>query len=396
MIKTFLIFGLSFGLNITAFSQAGSITFSAGKIDRTNSIVLLKGINIMGKGPFYLKDNSGSMTPIQESETGEAYALLSLKAGEIKTFKILTGTQAFPQIKVTDSKAEIKFFLKSKQIIGFQTGKRSLPVGIDSVYLRGGYIHPVFSPSGLQVSDDYPLNHKHHHGIWAAWTKTEFEGRHPDFWNMGDKTGTVILEEIKAIKNGPVFGSLKSRNAYIDKTPATGKKALTEDWEIKVYNIPQEGKSYRMFDVNLKQQCISGSALKLLEYSYGGIGFRGNRLWDGENNTIFLTSEGKGRSNGHGTRADWCYIGGIVNGTQTGIAILSHPKNFRSPQPMRIHPTEPFFCFSPPQAGDFEIKPTEVYTSNYRFIVFDGEPDTAFINSQFMDYSDPMKVTMKP
>ena len=45
--------------------------------------------------------------------------------------------------------------------------------------------------AGRVITGDYPPDHIHHHGVWFAWTKTEFEGRHPDFWNMGDGTGTV-------------------------------------------------------------------------------------------------------------------------------------------------------------------------------------------------------------
>ena len=53
--------------------------------------------------------------------------------------------------------------------------------------VRGGYLHPVLTPAGRTVTDDYPIDHKHHHGIWNAWTSTEYEGRKPDFWNMGSR-----------------------------------------------------------------------------------------------------------------------------------------------------------------------------------------------------------------
>ena len=33
------------------------------------------------------------------------------------------------------------------------------------------------SPRGTVVTDDYPDDHKHQHGIFTAWTKTEYEGR---------------------------------------------------------------------------------------------------------------------------------------------------------------------------------------------------------------------------
>jgi hypothetical protein len=49
------------------------------------------------------------------------------------------------------------------------------------------------------VTDDYPANHKHHHGIWFAWTRVDFEGRKTDFWNMGDGKGTVEFVDLIAV-----------------------------------------------------------------------------------------------------------------------------------------------------------------------------------------------------
>src|SRR6266566_5163143 len=59
-------------------------------------------------------------------------------------------------------------------------------------------------PSGKLLTDDYPPDHKHHHGIWSPWTKTEFEGRHPDFWNMGQKLGRVEFVKLDDTFSSPV------------------------------------------------------------------------------------------------------------------------------------------------------------------------------------------------
>ena len=76
--------------------------------------------------------------------------------------------------------------------------------------------------------------------------------------------------------------------------------------------------------------------LKLPQYRYGGVGFRGNRDWNGKDRTFFLTSEGEtDRDKGNGTRGRWCLISGKVGDQSVGIAILCHPDNFRGPQPMR-------------------------------------------------------------
>ena len=89
------------------------------------------------------------------------------------------------------------------------------------------------------------------------------------------------------------------------------------------------------------------------------------------------------------------YIGGTVDNQLTGVAILSHPDNFRSPQPMRLHPSEPFFCFAPSQLGDWKIEPGQPYVSKYRFIVSDGPANKEVIDRMWNDYAYPPMVTVK-
>ena len=90
--------------------------------------------------------------------------------------------------------------------------------------------------------------------------------------------------------------------------------------------------------------------------------------------------------------ADWCAIWHKVGGEHAGVAIFCHPANFRSPQHMRIHPSEPFFNFAPCQAGDFAIEPGKPYVSRYRFFVFDGEVDRGKCEQLWNGYATPPEV----
>ena len=56
---------------------------------------------------------------------------------------------------------------------------------------------------------------------------------------------------------------------------------------------------------------------------------------------------------------------------------------------MRLHPTEPFFCFTPSQLGDWEIAPGKPFVSHYRFIIADGPPDKTELNRLWKDYAHP-------
>ncbi len=48
---------------------------------------------------------------------------------------------------------------------------------IKPIFRRGGYLHPIYSLSGKAITDDFPPNHIHHHGVWFSWSNAEFEGR---------------------------------------------------------------------------------------------------------------------------------------------------------------------------------------------------------------------------
>jgi hypothetical protein len=345
---------------------------------------------------YHLKNNQGQEIPVQVQKNGKALAVLTANnTGPEFTLELSDEKNEDPVITFKKEENLIRFSRNGKDILSFQT-KPALPhAEIDPVFLRAGFIHPVYTPSGKIISDSYAYNHLHHHGIWTAWTKTEFEGRSPDFWNMGDKTGTVEFISLDSSWSGPVTGGFRATLNYIDLTTSEKQQVLEEQWEVIIYNLGDRNKDYSIFDVNIEQKNISKSPLILPEYHYGGLGFRGHESWNGEENTYFLTSEGKDRSDGHATTARWCHIGGKIEGSLAGITIMNHPDNFRAPQHMRIHPTEPFFCYAPSQGGDWAIEPGDIYRAKYRFIVYDGEPDVDFIENIWKDYEQPVKAEVK-
>lgn len=348
---------------------------------------------------FVLRDEDGQTIPLQLSRDRRAWFIArGLNANEVLRYRLepaFDRTDPNPPATVRTSYDGVDLRLWQQSVLRYRTDKENLPrQDIKPIFKRAGYIHPVRTPTGRIVTDDYPPNHVHHHGIWASWTKTEFQGRTPDFWNVGDGKGAVEFESVLDTWSGRTFAGLRARHRYVDFTAPTPTTVLTEVWEIALYAAGQGKLPYRMFDLVSTQELVTSSPLVLPEYHYGGVGFRGPRAWDGSTNTTFLTSEGKTRSNGHATRARWCYIGGTVDQSQAGIAILGHPQNFRAPQPMRIHPTEPFFNWAPTQLGRMELLPDTPYISRYRFIVFDGPPDVALIERLWQDYAHPVIVRL--
>lgn len=344
---------------------------------------------------YHLEDSVGNKYPIQIDANNKGWVLLSNLTNGENQFRLVHGQTKSKSEKVAlrQDDNKITFVLDDKPIFSYQKDGALPTPNIDSAFLRGGYIHPVFTPKQKIITDDYAANHLHHHGIWTAWTKTVFEGRKPDFWNMGDKTGKVDFVSLDTLFEGAVFSGFSSTHQYTDFTSGKAKDVLDESWEVRVFNT-KGNIPYYLFDLTIRQNCSSSGPLFLPTYHYGGLGFRGRENWNGEENTDFLTSEGKDRSNGHATTANWCHIGGTVEGGIAGITIMGHPDNFRAPQPMRIHPTEPFFNWAPSQAGDWTIQPGEEYVARYRFVVYDGEPDPELLQNLWKDYAEPLEVVV--
>ena len=373
-----------------------SIRVDAGHYDRLDTPVRFQ-LPESGGANWQLTGSDGKALPVQLDERGTGtFILPKLTAFQTAVFTLSdAGKKAHASaVNVARQGSRLHFTLGGRTVMHYQAEKSELPrADLERIYRRGGYLHPIVTPDGTVITDDYPQNHKHHHGIWFPWTNTEFEGRKPDFWNMGKGTGTVEFTGLQGYWSGPVHAGFASLHQFVDLIAKPRKVALKETWRVQVYAVGRGDLAYHLFELESVQRCAGKSKIHFPQYRYGGLGFRGHGEWDGRENCFYLTSNGESdRIKGHATRARWCHVGGKTGGKLAGIGVLCHPSNFRFPQPMRIHPTEPFFNFAPSQAGEWEIKPGEEYVSRYQFVVTDGKPDAALLDRLWNDYAHPPRV----
>ena len=266
------------------------------------------------------------------------------------------------------------------------------------LYNRSGFIHPLWSPTGSELTGIHPDDHYHHVGIWMPWTKTKFEGKSVDFWNIGGGQGTVRFNRFLSTTSGPVYGGFQAEHDHVALKTDDGEKiVLKEVWDVRVYNVGGSDKGYWLVDFVSAQRCVAQSGLLLEKYRYGGFGYRATAEWKGKN-ASYLTSEGRTRKDGHATRARWCDTAGVSDGQWKGITHFSHPDNFRHPEPMRIWPefeNEVFFNWAPVQVDDFELKPGKDHVFRYRMYVHEGKVDVESTERLWNDYAHPPKVEVE-
>ena len=105
-----------------------------------------------------------------------------------RRFKIVFGNPS------RASASEFRFTQPDGKSVGLWDGERPVLVynyGVvtdesvpktDSRRSRGCYIHPVYGLDGGVLTDDFPKDHYHHHGIFWSWPHVEIGGREYDLW----------------------------------------------------------------------------------------------------------------------------------------------------------------------------------------------------------------------
>jgi hypothetical protein len=393
LLLTFLFGVVTVSLAQTSFE----IHVSAGAFDRTETVVSFYFPDFIAPGSYSIESSDAENLLLQVDTANRGWFILDqLPAGQNRVY-LFDGEQSSSEASISSNidSTQITFLTEGSEILSYYHGDNTPPEELDERYKRGGYIHPVYSPAGVRLTSHMNVgSHPHQSGIWSAWTKTEFEGRTPDFWNIHLNSGRVDqADSLQKQWEGPVHGGFIARHFFTDISAPVPVTALNEEWTVHVYKSP-ESQHYRMFDLVVTQTVNSDKPLILPEYHYGGVGFRGHEDWINPENMNFLTAEGLGRD-GHATRTKWTHIGGISNGKLAGITIMGHPKNFRSPQPVRIHPDAPFFNYAPTQMGSMRIDPGSPYTTRYRYVTYDGEPNPAELNRLWNDYAYPPQVTIR-
>ncbi|MEM7510074.1 MAG: PmoA family protein [Bacteroidota bacterium] len=250
---------------------------------------------------------------------------------------------------------------------------------LPAYYARGGFLHPVYSPSGKVITDDFPAGHSHQHGIFFAWTRSYLGGEEMDFWNQHKQTADVRFEGMNQVEEFHQLLRLTSSQTYLSMKKGP---VLEEVLSLQVYPNP----SFHMWDIEVFQTNISSDTLHIDKYTYGGLGVRGSKYWNHEDSVhfeadaLFLTSEGKDRRDANHTRPEWTAIYGPIDSDTLGLAVFDHPENSRYPQPARVHPEMPYFSISPQVPGSFSIPPDATYRMKFRMVSFDGMPDKDLLN----------------
>ncbi len=294
---------------------------------------------------------------------------------------------------------DLSILANQKPVLSYRYETTYPPDGINPIFKRSGFIHPLWSPGGEILSRIQAPDHYHHYGIWGPWTHTHVDDRAVDFWNLAEGQGTVKFAGFLSEVEGRIFSGFEALQQHIDfGAKGEDQIALNEILDVRVWNT---GEKIWVIDYTTTINSPLKNGLMLDAYRYGGgIGFRATEKWTKDNCTV-LTSDNKTRADADGSFARWCLVEGesTTSGERSGILFLSHPSNRMHPEPMRVWPLDAnggrgdmYFEFVPIRHVEWKLNPHQSYALKYRMVIFDGKLDAKTAEMYWNSFASNPKI----
>ena len=101
------------------------------------------------------------------------------------------------RFSVLQTQTGLEVIEAGKKVCGYQKISKPAPGA------RAHYLHPLYDLSGHILTDDFPSDHKHHHGLWWAWHQIRKNGKQiADGWTIDNIRWDVKALDYKTLPSG--------------------------------------------------------------------------------------------------------------------------------------------------------------------------------------------------
>ncbi len=262
-------------------------------------------------------------------------------------------------------------------VLVFNFGEIEPPAGREGV-ARSSYIHPLYDPDGVPLTDDFPADHPHHRGVFLAWPRITVAEKQVDVWHM--RGIRPVFKEWGQREITDTSASFEASQLWVlDDGRAVARARL----RYRVHAADADG---RTIDIHATVANLAGEPITLrgADAAYGGMNIR----LDGDRpDVVITTAEGilEGNANAIDPPSPWAdHSSRPADGRpHTGVALFQHPAN--PDFPARNWTLRPygFLGAAWPGESDHVLAPGESLDLRYRLFIHRGRADEAGVAERF-------------
>ena len=241
--------------------------------------------------------------------------------------------------------------------------------GVPDAMERSSYLHPVYTPSGTIITDDFNPDHVHHRGISWMWPVVVVDGKTYDLWTIQGIRARFVRWTTR--QGGDDSARLGVENGWF----VGERKLVTENVDIVVHPARDGRRELEFtlaFEATSEPVQIAGTPDQ--HKGFGGFCFRFAPRDGGAAKTVIRTEQGVSEKDGVMARHPWAEITGTFQGHAAGARIDDQPSNPGYPKNgWLMRHGFGFLNVSWPGLEPYTLKPGTPLVLKYRVTVFDGE-----------------------
>ncbi len=257
---------------------------------------------------------------------------------------------------------------------------------------RSCYVHPVWGMDGEVLTDDFPVDHYHHHGIFWTWPYVQIGDQTYDSW-LGGRLEQRFIQWLSA-DAGAAAGVLGVENGWFveEKQVAVERvwlRSFRSQKDCRVMDLAlvitalaepialqgREEKSYGGFTVRYHVSPRTDATVRAAQQT---LGFGGDNPATGPD----LVN----------TRLPWADLSSQFPGAtcRSGAAVFIHPRHPDYP-PTWLTRTYGALCVGWPGIERHTIAAGESIRLDYRVWVHRGEPTSDQLDAQYRTYCQTLE-----
>jgi len=278
--------------------------------------------------------------------------------------------QIAAQIKMQKKEGGILFTEDEKNVLFYQIDPKSK----DGKYERCNYIHPLWAEDGTVLTEDFPLDHLHHRGIFWAWHQVWIDNqRIGDPWEIKNFEQDVAEVEFMAQKDG--VGVLKTEVEWKSNQWIKSKRKVPYLKENATILIHPKSGNYRKIDFEIKLLALEdklsiGGSEDVKGYSGFSVRMKlpkdvsfSGKTGEIEPQNTAVTSDG------------YINISGSILSEESrgGIVIIDHPENPGYPQSWILRKRNSMQNAVYPGRETVSVSTTKPLVLKYSLLIYSGK-----------------------